>query len=117
MGRAKQYRPSRLAHKLLRIRNEFEGGISQEDMVRRLGASEEINRNYVSCFERGTRIPPLNILLAYARIISTTGGGEYLEALIDDELDLPQRLPADPTKERPQRRVAYKKVAKVKRGT
>lgn len=96
MGRERQYRPARLAEKLLHIRNYLNGGLSQDDMVRRLGMTEELNRNYISCFERGTRVPPLNVLLAYARIISTTGRGEFLEALIDDEMKLPERLPADP---------------------
>jgi transcriptional regulator with XRE-family HTH domain len=94
MGRAKHYRPARLAEKLFHIRRALDGGLSQDDMVRRLGMTEELNRNYISCFERGTRVPPLNVLLAYARVISATGAGEFLEALIDDELDLPERLPA-----------------------
>ena len=96
MGRGKQYRPSRLAEKLLHIRNHLNGGLSQDDMVRHLNMPEEVNRNYISCFERGTRVPPLNVLLSYARSISTTGGGEFLEALIDDKMDLPVKLPADP---------------------
>lgn len=96
MGRGKQYRPARLAEKLLHIRNSLDGGLSQDDMVRRLGMTEELNRNYISCFERGTRVPPLNALLAYARVISTTGGGEFLEVLIDDALELPDKLPANP---------------------
>ncbi len=114
MGRARQYRPARLAEKLLRIRNSLDGGLSQDDMARRLGAPGELNRNYISCFERGTRIPPLNILLAYARNISATGGGEFLEALIDDELDLPERLPADPSRERPRRRPGNKSPARLR---
>jgi transcriptional regulator with XRE-family HTH domain len=104
MGRARQYRPKKLADKLLHIRNTLDGGLSQDDMVSRLGMLEELNRNYISCFERGTRVPPLNALLAYARLISTTGGGEFLEALIDDEMDLPERLPADPRIEKPRRK-------------
>jgi transcriptional regulator with XRE-family HTH domain len=96
VGRGKQYRPTKLAEKLLHIRNCLDGGLSQDDIVRRLGIPEEINRNYISCFERGTRVPPLNVLLAYARIISTTGRGEFLEALIDDKMSLPNKLPANP---------------------
>lgn len=96
MGRARQYHPAKLAEKLLHIRNNLDGGLSQDDMVSRLGMPDQLNRNYISCFERGTRVPPLNVLLAYARLISITGGGEFLEALIDDEMGLPQRLPADP---------------------
>lgn len=96
MGREKQYRPTKLAEKLLHIRNCLDGGLSQDVMVRRLGMPEVLNRNYISCFERGTRVPPLNVLLAYARTISTTGHGEFLEALIDDGMSLPDKLPADP---------------------
>lgn len=104
MGRRRQYRPVKLAEKLLHIRNRINGGLSQDDMVRRLDMPEEVNRNYISCFERGTRIPPLNVLLAYARLISTTGNGEFLEALIDDELSLPEKLPAEPKGMSAQRR-------------
>lgn len=95
VGRRKQYRPAKLAEKLLHIRSQLDGGLSQDEMVRRLDLAEELNRNYISCFERGTRVPPLNVILAYARLISTTGRGEFLEALIDDEMSLPDRLPAD----------------------
>jgi transcriptional regulator with XRE-family HTH domain len=96
MGRGKQYRPAKLAQKLLHIRSRLNGGLSQDEMVSHLNMPEELNRNYISCFERGTRVPPLNVILAYARIISTTGRGEFLEALIDDEMRLPDKLPADP---------------------
>ncbi|HEV7902583.1 MAG TPA: hypothetical protein VGO96_01985 [Pyrinomonadaceae bacterium] len=96
MGRAKQYRPTKLARKLLHIRNTLDGGLSQDDIVWRLGMTGDLNRNYISCFERGTRVPPLNVLLAYARIISITGRGEFLEALIDDDMELPDKLPAAP---------------------
>jgi hypothetical protein len=46
----------------------------------------------------GLREPSLNVLLAYARAISNTGRGEFLEAIIDDEMDLPRKMPADPKK-------------------
>lgn len=111
VGREKQYRPARLAQKLLHIRNFLDGGLSQDDIVRRLGMPEDLNRNYISCFERGTRVPPLNVLLAYARIISTTGRGEFLEVLIDDEMSLPDKLPADPTSMTSQ----YKKSSRTKK--
>jgi transcriptional regulator with XRE-family HTH domain len=104
MGKAKQYRPERLAEKLLYIRNSLNSGLSQDDMVSRLGMPDELNRNYISCFERSTRVPPLNVLLAYSRLISITGGGEFLEALIDDEMDLPEILPADPRIDKVRRR-------------
>jgi len=46
--------------------------------------------NRISDYERGKREPPLPILLRYAHI-----AGVHLEALVDDELDLPQKLPGD----------------------
>jgi transcriptional regulator with XRE-family HTH domain len=117
MGKAKQYRPERLAEKLLYIRNNLDGGLSQDDMVSRLGMPDELNRNYISCFERSTRVPPLNVLLAYSRLISVTGGGEFLEALIDDEMDLPERLPADPRIEKVRRKAPSRGKARTRGNT
>jgi transcriptional regulator with XRE-family HTH domain len=89
-------------------------GLSQNEMVRRLGLEGRLLREDVSRFERGVGgEPPLDLLLRYARVISTTGWGEFLEALIDDEMDLPEKLPADPEKtlakgKRPPRRATKK---------
>ncbi len=73
--------PARLAEKLLEIRKHL--GLSQSEMVRRLGAEAEINRGKISEYERGQRIPQLHILLAYARAGKTT-----MEVLVDDKLEL-----------------------------
>jgi transcriptional regulator with XRE-family HTH domain len=95
MGKAARQRPARLAEKLVAIRAAF--GLSQNGMVRRLGLEGDLLREDISRFERGVGgEPPLGILLRYARLISTTGHGEFLEALIDDEIDLPEKMPADP---------------------
>lgn len=95
MGKAARQRPARLAAKLTAIRAAL--GLSQNGMVRRLGLEGALLREDVSRFERGVGgEPPLNILLRYARVISTTGRGEFLEALIDDALDLPESIPANP---------------------
>lgn len=95
MGRAARQRPLRLSEKLVHIRAAL--GLSQNEMVRRLGLEGQLLREDVSRFERGVGgEPPLDILLRYARAISMTGHGEFLEALIDDALDLPEKLPADP---------------------
>ena len=88
-------RPERLAEKLLEIRQKL--GLSQGEMMRRLG-EDEAKRDYISKYERGVLEPPLAVLLDYSRLLSKTGGGEFLEALIDDSLDLPTRIPADPSK-------------------
>lgn len=98
MGKAARQRPKRLTEKLLAIRKAF--GLSQNGMVRRLGLQGQLLREDISRFERGIGgEPPLDILLRYARAISTSGRGEFLEAIIDDELDLPEKLPADPKSE------------------
>ena len=95
MGRAARQRPQKLSEKLTHIRVAL--GLSQNEMVRRLGLEGQLLREDISRFERGIGgEPPLGLLLRFARAISTTGKGEFLEALIDDEMDLPERLPADP---------------------
>src|SRR5947209_9716040 len=92
----KRKKPERLAEKLLTIREQL--GLSQGGIIRHLGLEDELERDYISKFERGILEPTLNVLLAYARAISTTGRGEFLEAIIDDEMDLPKKMPADPKK-------------------
>jgi transcriptional regulator with XRE-family HTH domain len=86
MGSARE-RPERLAEKLLQIRNAL--GLSQGEMLNRLGMGESGYRHYVSQFETGKREPSLLTLLQYARVANV-----YVEALIDDELDLPDKLPS-----------------------
>ena len=85
MGAARQ-KAERLAEKLLQLRLAL--GLSQGEMLRRLGAEDLIVYNRISDYELGNREPPLPILLQYARV-----AGVYVEDLIDDELDLPERLP------------------------
>lgn len=87
MGKGMRRRPERLPGKLLEIRQKL--GLSQNEMVRRMGLSEEIERDYISKFERGTLEPSLWVLLQYARTANVA-----VEALIDNELDLPEKLPA-----------------------
>jgi len=94
--RPKRRKPARLAEKLLAIRKQL--GLSQGGLIRHLGLEDELERDYISKFERGILEPTLNVLLAYARAISTTGHGEFLEAIIDDEMELPEKMPADPGK-------------------
>lgn len=84
MGRGARMRPARLPEKMLQIRNAF--GDTQEGMARRLGFPE-ITREYVSGFERGTREPPLPVLLRMARMV-----GISVDVLIDDDLELPAEL-------------------------
>lgn len=82
MGLTKRPFPERLASKLTAIREKL--GLSQNEMVRRLGIEEIYDRSTISGYERGEREPPLPILLKYARLI-----GISTDVLIDDKLDLP----------------------------
>jgi transcriptional regulator with XRE-family HTH domain len=88
MGSARP-KPARLANKLLEIRKKLDGGLSQNQMVRRLGLEEEFDQERISKFERGVLEPPLHILCAYADIANV-----YLDVLARDEIDLPENLPA-----------------------
>ncbi len=85
MGSARP-KPARLAEKLLQIRNAL--GLSQTEMHKRLQAEELIDYTTISKYELGKNEPPLMLLLQYAR-----AAGIYVEDLIDDELDLPAKLP------------------------
>ncbi|HVF55685.1 MAG TPA: helix-turn-helix transcriptional regulator [Pyrinomonadaceae bacterium] len=80
-------KPDRLAEKLLQIRNAL--ALSQSEMLKRLGFEDAINYTRLSGFESGLREPTLMILLQYARVANV-----YVEVLIDDELDLPDKLPS-----------------------
>jgi transcriptional regulator with XRE-family HTH domain len=85
MGGASRLKQERLAEKLLQIRLAL--GLSQTEMLYRLGAEDLIVYNQISRYETGTREPPLRILLEYSRV-----AGVHLEVLVDDDLDLPARL-------------------------
>lgn len=87
MGKSARERPKRLAEKLLRIRISL--GLSQNEMLAALGLKEKVFRSAVSGYELGTREPTLPVLLRYARLAGISTG-----VLIDDELNLPKRLPA-----------------------
>jgi transcriptional regulator with XRE-family HTH domain len=87
MGYAR-LRPKRLAEKLLEIRTALD--LSQTEMYRRLGVEDLIPYTRISKYERGELEPPLPILLQYAR-----AAGVHLEDIVDDELDLPAKLPGN----------------------
>lgn len=96
--------PKHLAQKLLKIRQTIDGGLSQEEMVRRLGLGRRINRTYISKYENGVLEPSLKVLLRYAEL-----AGVYLDVLADDELELPDKLPCVPKSEGVRRKRAAKK--------
>lgn len=87
MGVKTRQRPERLAEKLLYIRNAL--GLSQSELLRHLDLEDTISYKKISDYERGQREPSLIILLRYARL-----AGICVDMLIDDKLDLPDKLPA-----------------------
>ncbi len=93
MGKSARERPKRLAEKLLQIRLGL--GLSQNEMLAALGLKGKILRSAISGFETGAREPSLLAVLRYARL-----AGVSTDVLIDDKLDLPERLPATVKKRR-----------------
>jgi transcriptional regulator with XRE-family HTH domain len=85
MGVKPRLKPKRLAEKLLGIRNAL--ALSQSEMLKRLGIEDLISYKQISKYETGISEPPLVILLQYARV-----AGVLMEALADDEMDLPEKL-------------------------
>src|SRR6267142_4116040 len=88
MARGARVRPERLAEKLLQIRMAL--GLSQSELLRRLGFEDSMDYRRISEFERGTTEPHLLVLLQYAR-----AAGVHMEDIVDDELELPDRLPGN----------------------
>ncbi len=86
MGRYHRRKPAQLASKLLHIRLAL--GLSQNELIWHLGLEEELTQSRISGYELGTREPSLPTLLRYAR-----AAGVSTDDLIDDEADLPSRLP------------------------
>ncbi len=89
MGTASRPKPEYLAAKLLQIRATL--GLSQNGMLKRLGLDEELFRSSISAYEHGKREPPYPVLLKYARV-----AGVCADVLIDDNLNLPAKLPSVP---------------------
>lgn len=86
MGRTPREKPARLAEKLTSIRKSL--NFSQDEMIRRLDLEDHLTREEISKYERGLRVPSLPNLLKYART-----AGLIVDELIDDEIDLPAKLP------------------------
>ncbi len=86
MGGAARIKPKRLPDKLRQIRLAL--GLSQSEMLKRLGYEGRIAYHRISNYELGTGEPPLPVLLAYAKL-----AGVSTDVLIDDSLDLPAKLP------------------------
>jgi transcriptional regulator with XRE-family HTH domain len=87
MGSAPRPRPARLAVKLQQLRMRL--GVTQAEMFERLGdTGTRLRVGHVGEFETGERVPTLQVALAYAR-----AAGIPMELIVNDDLDLPERLP------------------------
>jgi transcriptional regulator with XRE-family HTH domain len=87
MARGARLKPKRLAQKLVQLRTAL--GLSQNELIRELQI--DLTQNRISEYETGKGEPPLPVLLRYARLAAVC-----VEVLIDDELDLPTKLPSKP---------------------
>lgn len=74
-----------LPDKLLRIREAL--GLSQSEILSRLGFDDVLVYNRISDYERGERQPPLPLVLRYAQLV-----GISTDVLLDDKKDLPAKL-------------------------
>lgn len=88
MARTPRLQPINLPSKLSQIRARL--GLTPKLMVETLGCSSPLRDSDVTAFERSQREPPLEVLLCYARLASVP-----LEALVDDGIVLPERLPGE----------------------
>jgi transcriptional regulator with XRE-family HTH domain len=89
MGKAKRPRPERLHEKLKQIRESLD--LSQDGIIEKLDYNGQLIRSMVSNFEIGLREPPLPLVLAYAKLARIC-----TDVLLDDKLDLPEKLPNKP---------------------
>lgn len=87
MGRLARPKPQHLAEKLQKIRLSL--NLSQTELMYRLGLENDIPYTAIAGNELGYREPNLLELLRYARLANV-----YLDVLVDDELDLPEKLPS-----------------------
>lgn len=110
MGKAPSYKPARLGEKIVEIRRQL--GLSQNGLIRHLGLSDELFQGDISAFELGNRTPDLRTLLLLSQ-----AAGIYVDVLIDDSVDLPKKLPADPKSEGVRRTAPSGRRAKVSRKT
>jgi transcriptional regulator with XRE-family HTH domain len=82
-------RPGRLAEKLKQIRLTL--GLSQSQMLRRLGLEEVMPYTKISHYELGRRQPSLIEVVKYAEV-----AGVCTDVLLRDEIELPAKLPSKP---------------------
>lgn len=87
MGTSRRPRPARLAEKLRQIRASLK--LTQAEIFERLGdTGTRLYVGHIDDYEKDRRVPTLQVVLAYAR-----AAGISMETIVDDTLDLPNRIP------------------------
>lgn len=89
MGGARRAQPKFLAQKLKTVRQRLNVGTYEEMLLRLNYSLLPLDRSSIAKYEKGELEPPLPILLRYAQLANV-----YVDVLIDDELELPDELPA-----------------------
>jgi len=77
-----------MASKLRTIREGL--GLSQSQMLARLGLEDSMHYGRISQYENDEREPTLMTLLSYAHV-----AGVHLEDIVSDDLDLSPKLPGN----------------------
>lgn len=98
-------KPMRLGEKLRTVRQALR--LSQNGILRRLGLQDELTQAEWSAYERGVRLPNLPTLLLTAEL-----AGVWMDVLVNDDLDLPDKLPARPKSAGVQRIPAKRSIKK-----
>lgn len=106
MGKKPRRKQRRLADKLLKIRVSLH--LSQNEILSQMGLNEEFTRTNISNYELGQREPPLYVLLQYARL-----AGLCLDVLVDDDLEVPKKLPSVPIHRGVKVRKARRRLPKI----
>ncbi len=79
--------PRRLGEKFLQIRTALD--LTQQSMLARLELPAEITQSNISAYERGTKEPPIFVIMRYAEVANV-----WMDVLVKDSLDLPDTLPS-----------------------
>ncbi len=83
MGATQRYIPKHLGKKLKQVREHLEIK-TYDEMIAKLNVKEaSLYRASISQYEKGTREPPLNVLLRYSQLAGIT-----INDLVDDTVKL-----------------------------
>lgn len=94
----------RLGEKLKQIRKTLGGGLTQNELVKKLGLEDDFDQERISKYERGVLEPPIYVLIAYSDISNIP-----LDVLLRPEHDIPEKLLARGGSSQPHRAAKPKK--------